>query len=82
MADREVLANPVNSPQPVTWYIPNYYPTNAAGQTPTIVGGLFYDYGDAVAWGRTQLADAGVGVVYIEQVQGTVMFPLFAPTPS
>jgi len=73
---------PANAPQPITWWLANYYPTNADGQTATVIGTLFKTYEDAVSYGRTYLATAGVGVVYVQKVEGFVMFPLYEPVPN
>ena len=79
MANRENLEAPVNAPQPVTWFLANYYPTNADGQTASVVGVQFSTYEAAVSYGRTKLETEGVGVVYIQRVEGNVMFPLYVP---
>ena len=82
MADREVLANPVNAPQPVTWFIANYYPTDSNNETATEVGSIFKTYDAAVSYGRTKLATEGVGIVYIQRVEGVCMYNLFDPEPN
>lgn len=82
MANREVLANPANAPQPVQWWIASYYPTDAAGQAATTAGTLFKTYNDAVEWGRTTLAAAGVGMVLMIPYNGVAMYPLFDPEPN
>lgn len=73
------LKSPNNAPQPVTWWLANYYPTDADGQAASVVGVQFKSYDDAVAYGRTTLKNAGVGVVYVQQVDGFVMYNLFDP---
>lgn len=73
---------PANAPQTVTWYLANYYPTNADGQVASVVGVQFSTYEAAVDYARTTLAAEGVGVVYIQKVEGSVVFPLFEPEPN
>jgi hypothetical protein len=75
------LKAPANQPQPVTWWLANYYPTDADGQAASVVGVQFKSYDDAVTYCRTTLTAAGVGVCYVQQVQGFVLYPLFDPTP-
>jgi hypothetical protein len=82
MADREVLANPVNMPQPVTWFIASYYPTDADGQEADEVGEIFRTYESAVTYARAKLATEGQGVVYIQRVEGSCVYNLFDPEPN
>lgn len=81
MTSNDPVNQPFNSPQPVTWWILNYYPTDADGQTPTEVGALFKTYEDAVNGARTKLATAGVGVCYIQRAEGVCVYNLYEPEP-
>ena len=71
-----------NEPSPVTWWLASYYPTDADGQVASVVGIQFKTYDAAVSYARTTLATAGVGVVYIQQVVGTCVYPLYQPVPN
>lgn len=75
------LKSPANAPQPVTWWLANYYPTDADGQAASVVGVQFSTYDAAVTYARTTLKNLGVGVVYIEQVTGVVVYNLYDPVP-
>lgn len=82
MSSTNYAAQPYNAPQPVTWFILNYYPTDADGQTPTEVGAIFKTYEDAVDGARTKLATAGVGVCYIQRAEGVCVYNLYEPEPN
>ena len=82
MANANSVNMPVNAPLPVTWFLASYYPTDADGQVASIVGVKFSTYNDAVTWARAQLATAGVGVVYVQQLTGCCVYPLYDPVPS
>jgi hypothetical protein len=82
MADREVLANPVNAPQPVTWFVASYYPSDADNTEADEVGSIFRTYDSAVTYARTKLAAEGVGVVYIQKAEGSCVYNLFDPEPN
>ena len=82
MSSTNYAAQPYNAPQPVTWWITNYYPTDANGQTPSEIATLFKTYSDAVDWARAKLAAAGVGVVYIQRAEGACVYNLYQPEPN
>lgn len=82
MADRETLAMPVNQPQPVVWWIANYYPTDADGQAADEVGVIFRTYDSAVSYGRAKLAAEGVGIVFIQKTEGVCVYNLYEPEPN
>lgn len=76
------IDNSVNEAQPVNWWIMNYYPTNVDGQVASQVGTLFSTKAQALVAARAQLASAGVGMCFIQRVDGLAVFNLYQPEPS